>query len=807
MSLDTERLDALAQAIVDGASIDWDALQASGPAVDGARLSDLRALLAAVSRDGDLRPGDTWGGLVLQEEVGRGTYGVVYRAWDPSLEREVALKLFRPAQAANGGAERAVREGRLLAKIRHPNVVTVYGADEHDGRIGLWTEFVKGKTLRDVVTEQGPMSAEEAARIGADLCRALAAVHAAGIVHGDIKAQNVMREVGGRIVLMDFGAGEFVNADSRGPAVIGTPAYLAPEVLAGGAPTVASDIYALGVLLFFLSSGTLPYDASTLTGLRGKHALGERRLLRDIRPDVPAWFAQVVGRLLAEVVQDRPRTMAECEGLLGLPTQVSGRGAPHLSFWAGVAVVLVVSTLLLWQARPRPSASPGANGEEPTLGIDVTTEPNSDPDLQAASMEISSKIGSTVDALDGFRRLSVTSAEAPQTTLTVKLSGDTKSVRAAIVIRDQTGQEIMRHTVEGRREALATLKADVMRGSFVVIREVMVPKRRQRIVASSHNDQSAIAQYLRGAFHLSLRREDEVQRALTLFRQAVAAEAGMCVAHEGVAEALALNAIRRQSSNGPALEAARTEALTATACDPSLAEAVAILGYIQKLQFDYRSAEQNLQRAIALDPGLVDAHVRLSTVYLQQGNSALALSEMNTARSLDPTSVQVKTQSAATLLFSRRYPSAIKEAQALLIDYPSITMGFEVIGLANLFQKNYTEAETWLRRAIESEGPGSVDTTLLAAVGAARVGRGERDSAHEILRTLEREYEKGTGSAAEVAALLLAMGNSDEALTWLERAAASREAELGYLKISPRWDALRGNLRFDRLQEVPGSSK
>lgn len=318
MSLDTERLDVLAQAIVDGAPIDWDALLASGPVVDGVRLGDLRALSAAAAREGELQAGDTWGGLVLQEEVGRGTYGVVYRAWDPSLEREVALKLFRPAVGSRGGAERAVREGRLLAKVRHANVVAVYGADERDGRVGLWTEFIKGKTLRDVVREQGPMSAEEAARVGADLCRALAAVHAAGIVHGDIKAQNVMREVGGRIVLMDFGAGELALSKSAGGPIIGTPAYLAPEVLEGGAPSFASDVYALGVLLFFLSSGELPVDASSITGLREKHTAHQRARLRDRRPDLPQSIVDVIERALDPVPGARPATVGELGGFCSI---------------------------------------------------------------------------------------------------------------------------------------------------------------------------------------------------------------------------------------------------------------------------------------------------------------------------------------------------------------------------------------------------------------------------------------------------------------------------------------------------------
>src|SRR5262245_9526750 len=190
-----------------------------------------------------------WGPLRLLERVGEGAFGDVYRAWDPRLDREVALKLLKhrdsrhdPEAAGSGTEVRVVDEGRLLARVRHPNVVTVHGADRIDGLVGLWMEFVRGRTLEAVLRDHGPFGAQEAALIGLDVCRALSAVHGAGLVHRDIKAQNVMREAGGRIVLMDFGTGREDLQD--GPAQLaGTPLYLAPEVFAGAPPTPRGDIY------------------------------------------------------------------------------------------------------------------------------------------------------------------------------------------------------------------------------------------------------------------------------------------------------------------------------------------------------------------------------------------------------------------------------------------------------------------------------------------------------------------------------------------------------------------------------------
>ena len=174
----------------------------------------------------------------------------------PHLSREVALKLLGPAGPSRGADSPSwvLEEARFLAAIRHPNVVTVYGADRINGRVGFWTEFIHGRTLAELVHEQGAFPAPEAAAIGIDGCRAISAVHRAGLLHRDIKANNVMREDGGRIVLLDFGAtkdfvqhavADAVVGDPNGPT--GTPLYVAPELWRDSAATPQSDIYSLGV--------------------------------------------------------------------------------------------------------------------------------------------------------------------------------------------------------------------------------------------------------------------------------------------------------------------------------------------------------------------------------------------------------------------------------------------------------------------------------------------------------------------------------------------------------------------------------
>lgn len=307
MSADDGHLAPVISAIGEGAPVDWAAWDAGAEsAEDRTMLETLRRVeaLAAFSRarqrdalpEWSGEPG-LWGPLVLLEPVGRGTSGEVWRAWEPRLRREVALKFLAPELAGDPvAAARLVAEGRNLARVRHPGVAAVYGIEEHAGRVGLWREFVSGTDLFRAVAAEGPFDPASAASAGAELADALAAIHAAGLLHGDVKAENVVRESGGRLVLTDLGLAQQRTPAARLEAtrVSGTPMYLAPEVLAGGAATVRSEIYSIGVLLYYLLSGAHPHAATTLAELRRSLTEGGARSLRAVRPGLPEALVAVV---------------------------------------------------------------------------------------------------------------------------------------------------------------------------------------------------------------------------------------------------------------------------------------------------------------------------------------------------------------------------------------------------------------------------------------------------------------------------------------------------------------------------------
>jgi eukaryotic-like serine/threonine-protein kinase len=366
-----ERVSELADAILDGRSIDWRSAESSVDDTERHLLDQLKLVAAvadfhrhvtAPARDetesvttraaADDDAPEYWGHLRVLERIGHGAFGEVYRAWDTRLDREVALKLL-PA-ASTDERQRAtsiIQEGRLLARVRHPNVVTIYGAERIDGRIGLWMELVRGRTLEQILQDGKVFSATEVIELGAELSHAVAAVHAAGLLHRDIKAQNVMLANGGRVVLMDFGTGRELS-DAEATPLAGTPLYLTPELLLGKEASVRSDVYSLGVLLYHLVTGTYPVRARSLRDLRRSNEDHGVADIRAIRPDFPSNLAHIIHRAL------EPRLARRFGNAAALADALSSLRQPRA--WTGTAAY--VSLFMLVTVLVGVAATPWVRG-------------------------------------------------------------------------------------------------------------------------------------------------------------------------------------------------------------------------------------------------------------------------------------------------------------------------------------------------------------------------------------------------------------------------------------------------------------
>lgn len=317
----TDDQDALllkvAEDITDGRSVDWDALSQQ---LDADALRQLRALAALAAQfsaaqhsleetsASNARPlaaatvavpsrtgpayetGMQFAHLKILDELGRGSSGVVYRAFDPLLQRTVALKLCNPD---GGQVDDLLHEAQQMAKVNHPGVLKIHGAQVVDQQVGFWSDLVEGESIAARLDRNNSIPAQEAVLIGLELCAALAAIHQLGLVHGDVKAQNVVRDRSGRHVLVDFGSARNIHERAQ---VSGTPLYLAPELVGGGQNTPPDDLYSLGVLLFKMISGQFPVEARTLVELEAAHRDQRRCYLLDLVPDLSVELAGVIER-------------------------------------------------------------------------------------------------------------------------------------------------------------------------------------------------------------------------------------------------------------------------------------------------------------------------------------------------------------------------------------------------------------------------------------------------------------------------------------------------------------------------------
>lgn len=363
MTPDPARLERLLGLVSDDQAIDWDAEEASAQSHDERRALRSLRLVAQIAELHDtdawptLAPGQRVGRFEIVDGIGRGAHGDVYRARDPHLEREVALKIFPEGRWIDPSTGVAVdvptflAEARRLASVRHPNVVTIHGVESLTlapgvDRPALVMEYVAGESVAEWIRARGTLGATEATGVGLELCRALAAVHAAGLVHQDVKAQNVRREAGGRLVLMDFGPGG------------ATPLYMAPELFRGERASIRSDLYAVGVLLFNATTGKYPVHGRDVESLRAAHAAGERSRLRDLRPELSASLVDVIERALSGDPAERFSSAGEMEVALAASLRAARpSGSRRFAPLAAAALCAVVLAIVLSRRATDDSAT------------------------------------------------------------------------------------------------------------------------------------------------------------------------------------------------------------------------------------------------------------------------------------------------------------------------------------------------------------------------------------------------------------------------------------------------------------------
>lgn len=758
-----------------------------------------------------LEPGTRLGSYEILEYVASGGMGHVYRARHAVLGREVAIKLVGARDDAVA-RRRLVREARHAAALRHPNICALHEIGEGAHGPFLVMEFVHGRTLSALLRE-GPLPAPAALRIGSQIADALAHAHRQGVLHRDLKSANVVIDDTGRAVVLDFGLSRPVPGH-EGPEsevtvtaageLAGTPSHMAPEVLQGGRSDVRSDVWGLGVLLFELLAGGLPFGGRT--PIEACVAiLGEAP--RPMPRRVPLALRLVVERCLAKdparrfqsaaSVRDALETVRRRGGwpLVG-PLLIAMRGRT-LAAALGLAVASVGGAAVA-SRLPGAAGNPLA-GRVSTLALlplegvggDSATSSYAAGMTEAIVAQLGAlaevRIVSPASAARAFRGATSREEVAERLGVQAIVAGRVQKTADRLVVDLRLVEPARGRVVwsdrfdRGVREALV-LQADVARALAREVRLTVRPAARERMATVRAVNAEAYEAYLRGRVEWNARTRESLQRAVGHFRRSLELDPTYAPASAALADCYNQFGTLMFGTGSPKeyRPLARAAAIRALQIDPFSAEAHATLGYVLHYDWEWEEAEREFRRAIDLDPNYPLARIWYANLLMSRRRWDEATAQVEAARRLDPYSLIVNTNVAWVLSATGRHEAAIARLRyTLALDSTYWQARWRLVsGLMATRRTGEALAEARaLVRQVDDSPPA---VALLAQVEAQA---GDTAWARGRLRALEARARREYVPPGALSALHSSLGSREGAFRYLRLAFEERANSVAYMRL------------------------
>jgi serine/threonine-protein kinase len=768
--------------------------------------------------------GTTVGRYQVQERIGGGGMGIVYKAVDTHLGRTVALKFLQSRlDSDDSAAERFRLEARTIAALEHPNICTIHEIGEtSDGQLYLAMPLYDGETLQQRIA-RGPIPVAEAVGIATQVCRGLAKAHARGIVHRDIKPSNVLVTSDGVVKLLDFGIAKLVDVTLTGGAgPLGTVAYMSPEQARGEAVDHRTDLWSLGVVLHEMLAGRRPHAGETAVSIA-------RALQNESTPPgpsrrsaIPPALDRVVAKALAVKVSDRyDSAQAFEEALLGLgiadpmttrTLPVRPRARQRVVLSAMSLVMLGGVLAYVWTRGGSPP--PASAGPVPaTVAVLPFVDRSPGRDQEYFSDGITEELISTLARTEGVRVASRTSSFAfKNRNADIRVIADSLDVATVVegsVRRDGEALRIDARLVNASDGSLLwTDSFDRRSGdAFMVQQEIaraIAQTLRVKLVGGSGSsgvpapDEAAYEWYLKGRYAWYTRSEEGLRTAVTYFQRAVDEDSLYVQAHAGLADAYAVLGFYDYMTPMDAFPKAEASARRAADLAPFLAGPRATLGYAALYhRWDFKKGEEEFRRSISLNATYSTAHQWYANLLTAAGRFDEAEREMRRAQEIDPLSLIASAALGWVQYYAGDYAAAAAQCLRTLELNPTY-------GLAHLWRGWALQEMDSLDAAVESHRQALAvsDSSALYIASLARslAKRGDRAEAESLLQRLQARLNAGTYTPAyEIAKVHEALGRPDEALKWLDRAFEQRAHSMVFLRVDPQLKQLRSHPRFREL--------
>ncbi len=745
----------------------------------------------------------------IQGELGGGGMSRVFVAEDSALGRKVVVKLLSPELGGDINVERFRREIQFAAQIQHPCIVPVLSSGEMNGLPYYTMPFVAGESLRARLTRTRSLSGAEAAKVLRDVASALSCAHERGVVHRDMKPENVLLSSGYAMVT-DFGVAKAVSSSIR-PAdtqltalgtALGTPAYIAPEqVMADPAVDHRADIYAFGMMAYEMLDGSHPFAGRPAQAMLIAHVTETPTSLVQRNPEIPVLLSDLVMRCLEKQPQDRPQTAALIVEELDAFSSGSARTTGSMARRTGRTAVQQTSTI-------------------PSIAVLPFTNISSEPENEYFSDGITEEILNALGQLGTLRVAARTSSFAfkgkridlrevgEELRVGTVLEGSVRRIGTRLRVTAQlvdvsSGFHLWSGRYDRELADVFAIQDEIASAIVETLKLTLFPATSAPLARRPTDNIEAYELYLRGRFFWN-QGGAATRTALELFQRAVQLDPSFALAHTGVADAFSLSAIFDLMPPADAFGLARPAAGRAHSLDDTLPEVHTALGVIHLFNdWDPARARSAFERAIAINPSNVNANVMLGVFHALVGDPAEALRWSRLAIRIDPLAASAHHSQQLALYVARRFDDTIDCAKRVLTLNPGYTEAYRAMGMSHLYLGQKTVALEALRQAVSLPGP---HDWSLGSLAMALVQTGKLDEAMELREWLIERGTREFVSPNAHAAVHVAVGDLDEAVRCLEIGFAARDCWLIALAREPAWDPLRSMPRFDSLIAQVGMS-